>query len=142
MIDNAQLLQGILRTAQMGQTGISAVLERASTPALRQALKTQRKEYASLAQEALELARAKNYSIQAREPMTHRMAAWASRGQLMWGDKDSKIAGMMIQGNTRGMIKSLKNTRTCRDPDQAVAALAQKMLDTENANIRQMKGFL
>ena len=65
-----------------------------------------------------------------------------SKTQLLVGEPDSKIAGMMIQGNTRGMILSLKNVRRCNQPDSQVAQLAQKLLQTEENNISSMVGFL
>ena len=70
------------------------------------------------------------------------MGALMSKGQLLVGEPDSKIAGMMIQGNTRGMILSLKNMRRCDQPDQQVAELAQKLLETEKHNIDSMEGFV
>ena len=49
---------------------------------------------------------------------------------------------MMIIGNTRGMIKSLKNIHRYDNHDQQVQILSQKLLDCETANIRQMEAFL
>ena len=49
---------------------------------------------------------------------------------------------MMIQGNTRGMILGLRNMHQYSQTDSDVAALAQRLLDTETANIRQMKPYL
>jgi hypothetical protein len=70
------------------------------------------------------------------------MGALMSKGQLLMGERNSKIAGMMIQGNTRGMILSLKNMRRCDKPDAQVAEIAQKLLETEKNNIESMVGFL
>ena len=55
---------------------------------------------------------------------------------------DSKIAAMMIQGNTKGVIKGLKNMHAFPNKDSRVEALAQKLLDRENENIKQMEPFL
>jgi hypothetical protein len=49
---------------------------------------------------------------------------------------------MMIQGNTRGMITEIKNIHQFNQPDVQVQALAQKLIDSEIANIRQMQSFL
>ena len=65
-----------------------------------------------------------------------------SKAKLARGNADSKIAGMMIQGNTRGMIKGLKNVHQFNRNDEQVNALSQKLLDCETANIRQMQSFL
>ena len=48
----------------------------------------------------------------------------------------------MLQGNTRGMIKSIHNSRTMETLDPKVSALSNRLLQTEQANIDQMKRFL
>jgi hypothetical protein len=49
---------------------------------------------------------------------------------------------MMIQGNTRGIIKGFKNLNQFPPTDQQVSALAQRLIDIEEANNRQLQGFL
>ena len=74
--------------------------------------------------------------------MIRTMADMMTRVRLKGGNTDSKIAGMMIQGNTRGMIKSLKDLHQYNKQDHQIKSLSQKLLDCENANIRQMQGYL
>ena len=142
MINSQRVLNDIIKTSQMGINGINVVMDKTSEPALRQALKVQRREYSDIEQQAKLLAQQKGYKIDQITPITRRMGALMSKGQLMVGERNSKIAGMMIQGNTRGMILSLKNMRRCDKPDAQVAQLAQKLLDTEKNNIESMVGFL
>lgn len=142
MINSQRVLNDVIKTSQMGINGINVVMDKTSEPALRQALKVQRREYSDIEQQAKLLAQQKGYKIDQIKPITKRMGALMSRGQLMMGERNSKIAGMMIQGNTRGMILSLKNMRRCDKPDAQVAQIAQKLLDTEKNNIESMVGFL
>lgn len=142
MINSQRVLNDVIKTSQMGINGINVVMDKTSEPALRQALKVQRREYSDIEQQAKLLAQQKGYKIDQIKPITRRMGALMSKGQLMVGERNSKIAGMMIQGNTRGMILSLKNMRRCDKPDAQVAQLAQKLLDTEKNNIESMVGFL
>lgn len=142
MINSQRVLNDVIKTSQMGINGINVVMDKTSEPALRQALKVQRREYSDIEQQAKLLAQQKGYKIDQIKPITRRMGALMSKGQLMMGERSSKIAGMMIQGNTRGMILSLKNMRRCDKPDAQVAQLAQKLLDTEKNNIESMVGFL
>lgn len=142
MINSQRVLNDVIKTSQMGINGINVVMDKTSEPALRQALKVQRREYSDIEQQAKLLAQQKGYKIDQLKPITRRMGALMSKGQLMVGERNSKIAGMMIQGNTRGMILSLKNMRRCDKPDAQVAQLAQKLLDTEKNNIESMVGFL
>lgn len=142
MINSQRVLNDIIKTSQMGINGINVVMDKTRQPALRQALKVQRREYSDIEQQAKLLAQRKGYKINQIKPITRRMGAIMSKGQLLVGEPDSKIAGMMIQGNTRGMILSLKNMRRCDQPDQQVAELAQKLLETEKHNIDSMEGFV
>ena len=142
MNENEKILTQISKITQMGQSGIESVMPLTKQPALRQALKYQRLEYEKLENQAKDLAKAGKLRIGRGNPMAQKMAALTSRAQLMTGDADSKIAGMMIQGNTRGMIQSLKSMHRAASPDPQVAQLAQQLLETEINNIRQMKGFL
>ena len=142
MINSQRVLNDIIKTSQMGINGINVVMDRTTQPALRQALKVQRREYSDIEQQAKLLARQKGYRIDQFKPISRKMGALMSKGQLMMGEPNSKIAGMMIQGNTRGMILSLKNMRRCDCPDPQVADLSQKLLDTEKNNIVSMQGFV
>ena len=142
MINSQRVLNDIIKTSQMGINGINVVMDKTRQPALRQALKVQRREYSDIEQQAKLLAPRKGYKIDQIKPITRRIGAMMSKGQLLVGEPDSKIAGMMIQGNTRGMILSLKNMRRCDQPDQQVAQLAQKLLETEKNNIDSMEGFV
>lgn len=142
MTDNEKILTQINKITQIGQTGINYVMPKAKQPALRQALKVQRFEYQSLGARAKNLAKAKGLEIENSSPMVRHMSGMTAKTRLMSGDADSKIAGMMIQGNTRGMIMSLKDMHRANNTDPEVARLAQKLLDTEIANIQQMQGFL
>lgn len=142
MKDSKDLLSSILKTTQMGQVGIRSVLDTAMRPTLRKALESQLQEYDSIESEAHCIASSRGWEVPELDPMVRTMANMMSRVQLTGGNTDSKIAGMMIQGNTRGMIKGLKNLHQFNRQDFQVRTLSQKLLDCETANIRQMQGFL
>ena len=60
----------------------------------------------------------------------------------MRAENACKAVEMMVQGNTRGVIKSLKNLHRYHQNDGSVTQMAQKLLECENNNIKQMEGFL
>ena len=75
----------------------------------------------------------------------------AKNGKCPYGDRehgDPEVlqkeydSDMMIQGNTKGMKKSLKDLHQFTGDDERVRTLSQKLLDCENANIRQMQQYL
>ena len=136
------MLSSALKTTQMGQIGIRSVLDTTMKPQLRQALEDQLKEYDSIETEAHTIAFQRGWEVPELDPAVRFMADRVTRMKLMGRGSDSRIAAMMIQGNTRGMIKGLKNVHHMKQPDQRVETLTQKLLDCETANIRQMQQFL
>ena len=142
MKDSKDLLSSLLKTTQMGQVGIRSVEKAANGEQLKKALKSQLQEYNQIEQETYALARERGWQLAELNPMARTMADMASRSKLMYNKNDSKIAEMMVQGNTRGVIKSLKNLHRYHQNDGQVTAMAQKLLDCENNNIKQMEGFL
>ena len=137
-----EVLSSALKTTQMGQIGIRSVLDTTMKPQLRQALEDQLKEYDSIETEAHTIAFQRGWEVPELDPAVRFMADRVTRMKLMGRNSDSRIAAMMIQGNTRGMIKGLKNVHHMKQPDQRVQTLTQKLLDCETANIRQMQQFL
>ena len=142
MTNSKEILSSVLKTTQMGQIGIRSVLDTSMRPALRKALESQLYEYDSIETEAHSIATQRGWELKELDPGIRMMTDMMTRMKLHGRNTDSKIAGMMIQGNTRGMIKGLKNIHQFADQDSQVKTVCQKLLDCETANIRQMQGYL
>ncbi len=142
MKTSKELLSSILKTTQMGQTGIRSVLDCSMDAGLRIALTDQLHEYDAIETEAHAVASRRGWELKELDPAVRFMADMMTRTRLNGNRTDSKIAGMMIQGNTKGLIKGLKNLHQFQGSDEPVRTLSQKLLDCENANIRQMEPFL
>lgn len=142
MKNNKEILSSVLKTTQMGQVGIRSVLDTSMRPGLRKALESQLQEYDSIETEAHSLASQRGWELSELDPAVRFMTDMMTRMKLNGRNTDSKIADMMIQGNTRGMIKGLKNLHQFGGQDDQIHILSQKLLDCETANIRQMQGFL
>jgi len=142
MKTSKELLSSLLKTTQMGQVGIRSVLDTGMQPELRKALHSQLQEYDSIETEAHALAAQRGWEVRELDPAVRFMADMSVRMRLNGQDTDSKIAGMMIQGSTKGMIKGLKNLHRLSRADAPLETLSQKLLDCETAGIRQMQPFL
>lgn len=142
MKNSQQILSSVLKTAQMGQVGIRSVLDTRMRPGLRRALEQQLREYDQIETEAHALASQRGWELKDLDPALRMMSNMVTRMKLSAGGSESKIADMMIQGSTKGMIKGLRNMHQFPREDSRISALSQKLLDTENANIRQMQAFL
>ena len=142
MNESKKLLDSIISTVQMGQIGIRSVLDSAVRTDFKKALQSQLKEYDAVETQAHAIASSRGWELKEVNPAVRTMAEMMSRMKLSYDRSDSKIAAMMIQGNTRGMIKGLKNRHHAKNPDSGILSLSQKLQDTEEANIRQMQGYV
>lgn len=142
MKSNKEVLSSILKTTQMGQLGIRSVLESEMKPQLRQAMESQLQEYDAIERQAHSIAAERNWALPELNPSIRFMTDRMTKMKLSYGEVNSKIAEMMIRGNTSGVIKGLKNLHQMTQKDDAVCALSLKLLDTESANVDQMKQYL
>ncbi len=142
MKDSKEILTSALNTVQMGQIGIRSALDCAIQTDLKQALESQLKEYDAIETQLGSIASSRSWELKEIDPAIRAMSNMMLKMRLIGGDKDSKIAAMMINGNTRGMILGLKNLHRFHSVDPKVENVCQKLLDTEVENIRQMQGFL
>lgn len=142
MKNSQKVLTSVLKTTQMGQIGIRSVLDTRMRPALRKALEQQLREYDQIETEAHALASQRGWELPELDPAVRMMSNMVTRMKLTGSGSESRIADMMIQGNTKGMVKGLKDIHQFAQQDGPVCALSQKLLDTETANIRQMQNFL
>lgn len=126
----------------MGQIGIRSILNMPLKANLKDALRSQLSEYDAIEREALSLANSRGWQTEQLDPVVKHMTNMMSRAKLSYGNCSSKAAAMMIQGNTKGIIKGYKNLNQLAVSDERVRILSRKLLDCEEQNIRQMQGFL
>lgn len=137
-----EILTSVLKTTQMGQIGIRSALDMEINQELRTAMESQLSEYDAIESEAQRLAKSRNWKLKEVNPSIRAMANHMTRTRLSFGNRDSKLAAMMIQGNTRGIIKGTKMMNHPAQQDADVLQLGKKLLKTEDNNVAQMKKFL
>ena len=142
MKPNQQFLSALLKTVQLGQVQIRSVLDTSMRPGLRKTLESQLQEFDAIESEAHSIASQRGWELPELDPAVRLMTDVMTRMKLHRANTDSQIAGMMIQGNTKGMIKGLKELHQFPESDDQISILSQKLLDCETANIRQMQSFL
>ena len=142
MKGSKDILSSILKTTQMGQIGIRSILKTPLKGSLQAELNSQLKEYDAIETEAHGIALSRGWVLKELDPAIKGMTNVMTRSQLSFGNANSKAAAMMIRGNTRGIIKGYKNLNQFPPTDQRVSDLAQKLIDFEETNNRQLQGFL
>ena len=142
MKGSKDILSSIIQTAQMGQIGIRSVLNAPLRSNLKDALRSQLREYDIIEREALELATSRGWSLKELNPAIKHMTNMMTKTRLSTGNRTSRAAAMMIQGNMKGIIKGYKNLNQFATPDERITVLARKLIDCEKENIQQMQGYL
>ncbi len=142
MNQDTQMLQQICKTTQMGQSGIRTVMKSAQDPAMQQALASQLREYDAIHHQADRLLHDRGESAKQIPGVALTFSRMGAQMKLSRNTSSSTIAEMMIQGNTMGMVKSIRQSRALHALDPKVSSLSNRLLQTELANIEQMKPFL
>ena len=142
MNQDTQMLQQICKSTQMGQSGIRTVMASAKEPAMKQALASQLREYDAIHHQADRLLHDRGESAQGVGSLALSFSRMGTQMKLARDASSSKIAEMMIEGNTKGMVKSMRQNRSLHALDPKVSSLSNRLLQTEIANIEQMKPFL
>ena len=142
MKNSKDLLGSVVKTAQMGKTGLECVLQAPLRPSLRENLEQQAAVYEQIAQEALSLAAGRNWQVEQLGPVARTCSRMVSRARMGGGNSDSKAAAMVMHGSTRGLNKGLQNLHQFHYQDTAVSTLAQRLLDLESESLGQMRAYL
>ena len=142
MKKSQQLLSDMLKTIQISQVEIRSVLDTPMPSSLRSTLETQLKEYDAMETEAYTIALQRGWELPEVDPGRRFLKDRITRMKVNVRNPDSRIADLLIRGNTDGMIRGLKNLHQLQIQDRQVRILSQKLLDCETAHIRQMQQFL
>ena len=143
MKPNEQLLSALLRTTQLGQVEIRSLLDISMGSGLRSTLEKQLREFDSIETEAYTIALQRGWELPELDPGRRFLKDRVTRMKIIRDrNTDSRIADILIQGNTKGMIRGLKHLHQFEVQDHPIRILSQKLLDCETAHIRQMQSFL
>lgn len=139
---DTELLQYVHETSEMGIEGLQNVTGMIHDTALQKAVQSQIAEYQNISKRSAELLRSKGENPKSPNLMARLSSEVMSTVQTITDSSASKIAEMVIQGNTMGITKGLKHLHDYAGDDCQIRGLAEKLLQTEECNIEQMKPFL
>lgn len=141
MINDKQMLGYIRKTAEMGQIGIDSVLKHVEGGTFRDALEQQYTEYDKIVSQADKMINEMGFEVEEAGMTAKASTEMMTFFQTLNDSSESKIAEMMIMGNSSGVAKSIKHINDYNG-DGNISRLANQLLKTEQANIEQMKKFL
>lgn len=143
MTNDIEMLNSIRKSTEMGIYGIQTVMEETADTALCRELSSQLEEYEKIYEEADDLLRDRGGQGKNVSPIAKLGSSLSAKMQIrMAKDPTAKVAELMLQGNTKGMIKSIHNSRTIPVLDPKVSTLSNRLLQTEQSNIDTLKTFL
>lgn len=137
-----EILSSLVKTTQLGQSGIRSVLDICAGPSLKKTLEAQLREYDWIESEAYALASQRGWDLYDLDPARRFVSDRLLRMRLVRGKSDSRIADITIRENTKGMIRELKNLHRYPGPEDPVRLLSRRLLDCQQANIHAMQEFL
>ena len=136
-----ELLQYIYKTADMGCEGIDAVENHAEDKLLEE-LKRERVEYENVRSDADLLIRRGGVTPDGTGMMAKLSTDMMTAGQMAMDDSRSKIAEMMIQGTTMGIVKTIRHLKDYEGDDKEARELGERLLDIQEENVEKMKAYL
>ena len=142
MITNADMLNFIRQNAEMGIDGIHTVMKQSTDKGLRETLGAQEEEYRRIFEEADNMLHERNEEPKDLNPMAKMGLMMSDAMKQMTTQTTSKIAEGMIKGSTMGVTKIIKHMDDYDGDDVAIIKLAERLKETEESNIEQMKKFL
>ena len=137
-----KLLRAVRKNAEMGLGTIPEVLEVTGDPALRETLRRQLREYEDISSQAEQLLDRRGCDADDNSEMRDFMSGVMVKVKTLADRSASHIAEMMIQGSTMGTIQIARHLHSCREADREASDLANRLLETEENNIRQLKRYL
>ena len=142
MEQEEKLLNKIYQNTKMGEESINILLRTLDDSKLRSDLITQMEGYASFN------ARAKRRLYENRgnpeeEPfLTKLMSGGMIRLNAKAADTPGKIARMMIEGSTMGIVDAKRALSECPNSSEPTRKLAGDVITFEQNNIERLKGYL
>lgn len=136
------LLDNVYRNAEMGRDGLYYVIRRTDDPAFRKAVETQLMEYQSIMDEAEKKLRQQGNTPIGSSPMSRAMVRMTAACKTARDNSPAALADMLIQGSSMGVTKILRQIRVHESRSEDSLALANRLRETEENNILQMKQYL
>ena len=142
MDSTVKLLNEVWSGARCGLTSLRAILDICDDTNLRNELYREETEYQNIVREAENQLAAKSERPDGVPTMT-RACTWTGIKMNTLADKSTPhLTGMIIQGNTMGVIEMTKVRAVLPDADQTAHQLAAQLLTLQQDNIDRLLGIL
>ncbi len=143
MAGKTELLEFVHKNAEMGVSTIPKVKEMVEVPEMLDALDHQLKEYQEIARQAESAIRRRGGEPKGPGEVSDAMSDIMLHMKTAVDKSPSHIAEMMIRGSTMGTVQATRRIHQYADQkDREALDLADRLLETEERNIQQLKAYL
>ncbi len=143
MTKEAELLNYIYQNAQMGVDTLKQIVDIAEDRTFKNELKSELEEYESILQEAKNLFEEIDEQVK-DVSLLDKIETYITINIKTLKDKSNQhIAEMLIIGSNMGVVNAIKNINRYKDSvDGKLIALMERLLDTEENNVKELKKYL
>lgn len=142
MLDDTGMLECLCQDADMGRSAAEHVLKLVHNDTLAATVKEQRDDYNHAYESAAQILMESRHEEPKPKTAAKVMTAVSTEMQNMMDPSSSKIAQMMIQGNTMGITTITKQLHQYEAGKEEIVQLARKQIEMEQNNIENLKKFL
>lgn len=138
-MDNINFLNFIYQNSRMGVLGIEYIQDSIESIELKKTITEQLSDYESICSEAVELL----IKYHQKEKDINSMAKVGTYLMAKIKEKNDKnIAKLMIEVSNKGLIEINEKLNLYKNCDKAIIKLANKLLDIEERNIKNLNEYL
>lgn len=144
-MENKELLEYLYKVVDMGVHSTTKLLEdlKGKDNKIIDTIEDIKKEYASFEKDIKKLIKKYKVDLENNSFMAKMGSSMEMKMEVMKDNSDSKIADMLIRGNTMGVIETEKNIKKFEDKsDKEIIKLANSLLDFQNNSIEKLKEYL
>lgn len=144
MLTSADLavLNEAYRNSKMGLDAINAIISKVEDEDLALDLNRQAVRFLSFEDKVTEKIREANKRPEGSSPMGKAMLWGSIQANTLLNTSTEHLAGMMIQGNTRGITELMKAVKANKGAKKEYCELAEELMDFEEKNITRLKAYL
>ncbi len=139
---NVEFLNLIYQNAQMGLIGIDAVIDKVENEEVAKLIKEQRVEYDRLCNMAKTLLMEKFHTTEEGISALKKLSSKIMSEMMTINKSDKNIVKLMIEGNEKGVIAIREKLNAYQEQDEDIVDLAQKLLATEEHNMKEFEPYL
>lgn len=141
-INEVEFLKVIYKNAEMGIIGIKDIITKVSDEKFEKVLNNQKEEYNNICEEAENIL--KKYGKQNKEVSNIAKISTKVMSEMMIIKDNSinNIAKMMMEGTNKGIIEITEKINAYNNSDAEIVVLANKLKDTLEKNIEELKKYL